>query len=370
VEDEDCTTVDESQDLSIEVIKTAITPEVIEGGTVTFEITVTNTGNATLSDVVVTDVLSPDCDRTFGAIFTPGDTITYECTIDNVTNDFINVAEASGVPPVSDPDVPPAAVTDDDDAPVTVILLATLGNTVWNDVNQNGIQDDGEKGIEGAIVTLTFPDGSTIETTTDADGLYLFTDLLPGTYVVDIDLSSIVFEGNLVLTTPSSFTVTLVSGENFVDADFGVVGLGSIGDTVWNDVNENGVQDGDEKGVAGVTVRITLPDASTVDAMTDSEGKYLFNELAEGEYTVEIVLDSIAKPVDGDFTLTTPGSYTVQLTAGESFLNADFGVVAGLPVTGIDTTTIAAIALALLLLGAAALRASTLKREDEGDITA
>ena len=400
VDDEDCTTVDEPQDPSIEVIKTAITPEVTEGDTATFEITVTNTGNVTLDDVIVEDVLSPDCDRTFGAIFTPGDTISYECTIDDVTADFVNVAQASGTPPQTGVE-PPVPVTDDDDAPVTVILLATLGDTVWNDENQNGIQDNGEKGIEGAIITLTLPDGSTIQTTTDVNGVYLFEDLLPGTYTVEIDLSSIVFDGDLVLTTPGSFEVTLVPGENYADADFGVVAVGSIGDTVWNDVNENGVQDSDEKGVAGVTVRLTLADNSTVDATTDSLGKYLFVELAEGEYIVEIVLDSVtlaagrdlelvtagffairvdvasldaltllAATDDTELKLTTAGSYSVQLAAGQSYLDADFGIVAVLPVTGIDTTNIAVAALGLLLLGAVAVLVTRRKSKDEGDLAA
>jgi len=41
---------------------------------------------------------------------------------------------------------------------------AALGNWVWEDVNKNGIQDDGETGINGVEVTLEieYPDGTTI----------------------------------------------------------------------------------------------------------------------------------------------------------------------------------------------------------------
>jgi LPXTG-motif cell wall-anchored protein len=71
-----------------------------------------------------------------------------------------------------------------------------------------------------------------------------------------------------------------------------------------------------------------------------------------------------------DLKVTTPSSYTVQLDAGEIYLDADFGLVAVLPVTGLDTTTIALIALVLLLAGGAAVFVTTRKREDEGEIAA
>ncbi|NJL75261.1 MAG: hypothetical protein HC892_09770 [Saprospiraceae bacterium] len=64
---------------------------------------------------------------------------------------------------------------------------ASVGNYVWEDTNANGLQDDGETGINGVQVTLmiTYPDGtmSTIVTTTVNDaagnpGFYEFTNLL------------------------------------------------------------------------------------------------------------------------------------------------------------------------------------------------
>jgi uncharacterized repeat protein (TIGR01451 family)/LPXTG-motif cell wall-anchored protein len=182
-----------------------------------------------------------------------------------------------------------------------------------------------------------------------------------------------------------------------------VIVLGSIGDLVWNDLNENGIQDGDEKGVAGVTLRLTLPGGTTRETITNANGAYLFDELPEGEYTVKLVLSSVvlasgedahlvtagffgigaddatidtsmllaAASVTGSsgLTVTTPSSYTIQLDAGQNYLDADFGVVAVLPITGLDTTTIALIALVLLLAGGAAVFVATRKREDEVDIT-
>ena len=44
-----------------------------------------------------------------------------------------------------------------------------ITGVVWNDLNNNGIQDPGEPGIAGAVVTL-----GTAITATDADGFYFF----------------------------------------------------------------------------------------------------------------------------------------------------------------------------------------------------
>ena len=95
----------------------------------------------------------------------------------------------------------------------------------------------------------------------------------------------------------------------------------------------------------------------------------LFSALDAGTYTVEVVLSSIPKPSEGDLKLTTAGSFTIQLADGQSYLDADFGVVATLPKTGLDTEAILGIALALLLAGAVALL-GTKRRKEDGDALA
>ncbi|MBK8685483.1 MAG: hypothetical protein IPN26_11060 [Bacteroidetes bacterium] len=70
----------------------------------------------------------------------------------------------------------------------------SLGNLVWNDLNRDGIKDANESGIENAVVNLyedanndCTPDGAAIQTTaTNIDGLYVFTDLIPGKYIVGV----------------------------------------------------------------------------------------------------------------------------------------------------------------------------------------
>ena len=79
---------------------------------------------------------------------------------------------------------------------------AEIGDTVWRDDN-DGIQETGEEGIEGATVRLYTPDDVLIDTTTtDSLGKYIFTGLLPGDYYVEFDKSTAINAENLTLSSP------------------------------------------------------------------------------------------------------------------------------------------------------------------------
>ncbi len=106
---------------SIEIVKRAVdgsdTQNVSFGGTATFEIVVTNTGNVDLNNVAVSDPLSTSCNNTIGTM-TPGQVVTYTCTATNVTADFTNVADVTGDPASGGP-----AVTDTDPTDVVVDIV-------------------------------------------------------------------------------------------------------------------------------------------------------------------------------------------------------------------------------------------------------
>ncbi len=85
----------------------------------------------------------------------------------------------------------------------------TLGNLVFNDINNNGIFDSGtDTGINGVAMTLfedtngnnTFDIGTDLQvatTTTAVGGLYSFGNLFPGDYIVRIDSSNFGVAGAL-----------------------------------------------------------------------------------------------------------------------------------------------------------------------------
>jgi hypothetical protein len=72
---------------------------------------------------------------------------------------------------------------------VPVTPLACIGDYVWFDVNENGIQDDDEQGAHGVEVWLQDCQGGTLDIMlTDADGYYMFCDLVPGDYNIHFEL--------------------------------------------------------------------------------------------------------------------------------------------------------------------------------------
>lgn len=105
-----------------------------------------------------------------------------------------------------------SADEDDHDREV-VSIRYSLGNQVWLDTNNNGTIDDGEEPIEGVTVQLFSatdfdPENSEplATTVTDENGLYLFSNLPPGDYIVVIPGSNGAAGGPLELMRSSDPT--------------------------------------------------------------------------------------------------------------------------------------------------------------------
>ncbi len=235
-----------------------------------------------------------------------------------------------------------------DDACVTIKLAGgAIGDFVWYDTDSDGIQDVGEPGIPNVTLnlykdannngTLQIGTDTLIGTqTTDADGGYLFTNLGPGTYFVDVTdtngrlagLTHIVANQSKSDPTPA---IVLGTGEVYKDADFGYVrqpgsGNAILGDTVWYDDNGDGFQQPGEPGIAGVEVCATPSGGGTVRcATTNSNGIYLI-VVPAGTYNVAPTNSTTNQTILTGLTATTPVPHgPVTVTAGQQYLDADFG---------------------------------------------
>ncbi len=272
-----------------------------------------------------------------------GGLVEAELIIDTPASTYIDweaVACRVGPTELGDYIVPP---TDSNEA--VTALKASIGDRVWADLDGAGDQDAGEPGLAGVTVKLYDSTGTTLlaTTTTDATGTYHFYDLDAGTYRVTYDLSSA--PGGYQPTTPATLTVTVTQGQQYTAADFGLEppGTASIGDTVWLDADEDGVVDDDEDGLAGVTVRlyVDLDDDGVLDptdvlveaTTTDADGKYLFADLQDGKYLVQVDTSSpVTSPYDGTTTLAASMDLVsgvnpkpVTLAVGQAYDMADFG---------------------------------------------
>jgi len=194
---------------------------------------------------------------------------------------------------------------------------ALFGDRIWSDLNGNGLMDPNEPGLVGVELTLTQCDGTVIASTlTSTDGAWVFDDLPAGSYEVRMRIPpgyrvsplgvgnwsmNNDFEANGIMACR-----TLADGQTSRGADGGLVptatGSGVMGNFVWNDQNQNGLQDGGEPGLGGVTVDLQSCDGTVVaSTVTSGTGSFVFANLPPEQYRIRI------SPPSG-FALTTQGS--------------------------------------------------------------
>ncbi|MEM1119956.1 MAG: SdrD B-like domain-containing protein, partial [Bacteroidota bacterium] len=226
----------------------------------------------------------------------------------------------------------------------------SLGNLVWEDLNNNGTVDAGEPGIENVELVLfsVGPDGvkdggddlEIARDTTDTNGNYLFEDLDDGTYYVKINsgiptnmtsstgtgadgTGNSDFEpgamtnndvndnddGTQMGSMIMSDTVQLaVNTEPINDGDtdsltnltvdFGLIRYLSVGNLVWEDANNDGLNNNGETGINAITVYLLDDGADDIKGNTDDVildsvvtaggGLYRFDSLYPGEYYVKL----------------------------------------------------------------------------------
>jgi hypothetical protein len=286
---------------------------------------------------------------------------------DGKTNS-INLAQAE-----NNPNIDMGLTCGQPPTPTPSPLRGSLGDRVINDLDRDGVQDGIEPGMPGVVVMLQDCNGNTLsQQTTDPGGFYLFTNLSAGCYVVMFNApSGMVFspqdqggndadDSDANPSTGKTAQVNLDPGENNLTVDAGVYTpvtpptptptpqplRGSLGDRVWNDLDADGIQDGNEPGIDGIDVELfNCLGTRLATSVTTGGGFYLFTDLPAGCYIVRFVdiPDTFAPSpadqggndaIDSDstsFFSVTPGIFTgetdpIDLSAGENDRTVDQGL--------------------------------------------
>ena len=127
--------------------------------------------------------------------------------------------------------------------------------------------------------------------------------------------------GYVQTTSPASFNVTVVAGQNDSGLTFGDFQLATVSGEVFDDVNDDGALDAGDPGLAGWTVQLLNSLNKVVSTTTtDSNGNYSFNDVGPGIYSIA----AVAQP---GYIQTDPssGPITITATSGASLGGQDFG---------------------------------------------
>ncbi len=232
----------------------------------------------------------------------------------------------------------------------------TFGDLVWHDLDNDGLQDDGEPGVAGVQVQgcsyTNSSDYACSRMTTGEDGRWRFrapSNVRDDTYV------------EIRFTLPPGFLPTLsnVGDDDSIDSDGQGVDLGpfthddanlndqtidlglirrdiTVGDFVWQDVDRDGSQDSGEPGVEGVPVALfDTADSRVAQTVTGADGSYRLGPVLSGAYYVEFgpLPDGVTFTevfVEDDFQLDSDADPATGRTDVRNFLSSVTSVDAGL----------------------------------------
>lgn len=245
------------------------------------------------------------------------------------TNSIVNILLGSGVDAV--------------DYNFCEQLPASISGMVHADRDGDCVVDPGEPLLAGVTVWLLDADGERIRgVLTDQNGYYEFLDLQPGIYGVEevqpagyFDHDAEIGSAGGQLTGPDLITqIVLGSGVNAVEYNFCEEEPVSLCGAVYQDLNQNGVRDAGEAGIAGVTVRLLDANGQPtgMTAITAADGSYCFTELRAGTYGVAEdqpngYFDGIDAAGDKGGTANNPGDSitAIELKPADHATNYNFG---------------------------------------------
>ena len=245
------------------------------------------------------------------------------------------------------------------DAGITSLRYA-VGDCVWLDMDGDGTEDPDEPAA-AATVSLLAKDTVVARTRTDAQGDYLFANLEAGQYrlifsdlgehraftarqtgpdpSLDSDPDPRTGETQVITLGPGAADLAPAGDLGVAGADLvnltinaGLIGVYSLGDTVWRDENGNGVMDPGDAGLAHVRVQLLRGKQVLSTTTTSSTGRFAFDQLAAGSYQLRFTA------ADGELVFTS--QHSGMNSAVDS--DADAGGLTQLVVLGeenpVDTT--------------------------------
>ncbi len=243
--------------------------------------------------------------------------------------------------------------SDDVNFDAALYQTVSLNGYVYNDMNINGQKDKEDLTIVNREVTLYENGNKVAMTTTNNDGYYEFTNLIPANYKVEINTNeqqiaklgnqSTKYDNDLLQngTTNSHFIYSNETNE--LDYDGALYDFASLGGVVYEDFNANGIRESEDEAIANVTINLLQSDEIVASTITDDEGKYQFTNVIPGDYIVELPNNSLnVSPItnvntaeDNDLFVNNKTSEMNISSGEENFVDFDAGLYDYASISGI-----------------------------------
>ena len=182
----------------------------------------------------------------------------------------------------------------------------TVSGTVYKDKDRSESLNNSEPGFDGITVNLLGEDGQVVATTTTkADGTYSFSKLPAGKYTVKVEPSDLLKSYEQTEdpdgTKDHTSGVVQVNHDNpsVENVNFGYAPNFAINGTIYRDGDRDGKKGDTEGRYSGVTVQLLDKDGKVIaTTTTDKDGKYSFEHLPDGTYSVKVVKDGALTDTD------------------------------------------------------------------------
>ncbi|MFM2087898.1 MAG: hypothetical protein RLZZ237_2767, partial [Pseudomonadota bacterium] len=233
---------------------------------------------------------------------------------------------------------------------------SSLSGFVYLDLNDNGQMDAGETGIADVTVTLTGDNGFSRSTASAADGSFRFEGLSAGTYTLVETQPALYLDGRETAgdaggtvdnrsfgPAPEQNSITGIAlpiaskssgylfGERLLQ--------GKVGGVVYVDLNNDGIRNDGEQGIANVTLTLTGATSEGVplklSTTSVADGSYLFDSLPASDALGYTLTQTQPAGYRDGKTTVLPGSVGSPVTAKPvSVSNID--VITGIKVVAGD----------------------------------
>ncbi len=221
--------------------------------------------------------------------------------------------------------------------------FSRIGNLLWIDSNENGIQDQGEEGLSGIIVSA-FNDEQEFMNgfVSDLNGNYEINNLPPGNYYLQIDDfggylptannvgsdSNLDSDGLMVGNSIVTESFQMTDGQSMDDMDFGFVPVSfEVTGFTWLDENEDGLFN-NESGIAEQSIIISDCNGNVIQSvLSDQSGNFEFTGITPGTYVFQVSTSNGYNYSPGGDSSFDANGITACLTLEENTTtNLSFGV--------------------------------------------